>query len=209
MPPVVVGRFWFRRLFASCVVIASTARVLAPLIMLCRCVPRAEELLNRNAREIGGNATTAHGSRRRQGSFTGASPAAVPVKQPQSTVFDMFDLAHVDDKDDVLYPRDERPLGVITCKKGNAALGIMCGAHCAQGNRPYMEDAICVVPAVCDELEGFDDRPQSCFFGVYDGHGGYVTSAAHGRLTRTARCCCCRCCCGGLRRRLRTVMAFS
>ncbi len=91
-----------------------------------------------------------------------------------SDLFDMFKLPHLAHTDDVLFPTDVRPLGSLTCKRSNAALGIMSSVCLSRGKRPYMEDLACNVPIVADELEGFEDRPQSCFFGVFDGHGGYV-----------------------------------
>ena len=89
-----------------------------------------------------------------------------------SDLFDMFKLAHIQHTDDILFPTDAKPLPPLAARKFNRALGIASATALSRGKRPYMEDMVCNVPVVADELEGFDDRPQACFFGVFDGHGG-------------------------------------
>ena len=90
-----------------------------------------------------------------------------------SDLFNLFHLQHIEHTDSVLFPVDLRPLPPLTSKKANKALGIMSAVALSRGKRPYMEDMVCNVPVVADELQGFEDHPQGCFFGVFDGHGGY------------------------------------
>jgi hypothetical protein len=41
--------------------------------------------------------------------------------------------------------------------------------------RRYMEDAVCVAASVAELVEGYgDENTATCFFGVFDGHGGCV-----------------------------------
>ena len=89
-------------------------------------------------------------------------------------LFHMFHLKRPDDPDNILYPADVKPVGPISSQKCNRALGIMSASALSRGKRPYMEDMVCNVPSVVDEITSLEHRPPACFFGVFDGHGGYV-----------------------------------
>ena len=107
--------------------------------------------------------------------FSAIGDDVVNAVHHSESVFDVFHLSHIQDTDRILYPTDAGPLGVLSSRRFNNSLGIMSGSSLSRGKRPYMEDLVCNVPVVMDELEGFDERPSSCFFGVFDGHGGCVS----------------------------------
>lgn len=87
------------------------------------------------------------------------------------TVFQ--NLPHVAGAEDVLFPVDADPVGALTASLRNAELGIYCGGHMEQGKRPYMEDRFRIIPDVSTVIANYPPEfKPSCFFGVFDGHGG-------------------------------------
>jgi serine/threonine protein phosphatase PrpC len=97
-----------------------------------------------------------------------------PKKRELMSVHKVFEeLPYVNRPEDVLFPIDAVPIAQLTSLLRNSKLGLYCGFAMEQGKRSYMEDRLRCVPDVPSELAGLPDfMTPSCFFGVFDGHGG-------------------------------------
>jgi serine/threonine protein phosphatase PrpC len=97
-----------------------------------------------------------------------------PKKRQTASVHRVFEeLPYVNRPEDVLFPVDAVPIAQLTALLRNPKLGLYCGFAMEQGKRSYMEDRLRCVPDVPAEVPGLPGfMTPSCFFGVFDGHGG-------------------------------------